>query len=120
MLLHPGVIVLYRLYHNGILVHSSSSACNLTLTELETWSAHEFRLETCTAVGCTSSPSVLSRTQELPPEGLIGLAVNVSSARSVLLYWTPVSAANGLLRYDVYFSGPFYTQGKVRRLTAAE
>jgi len=60
----------------------------------------------------TSSPSVLSRTQELAPEGVVGLAVNISSARSVLVYWTPVSAANGLLRYDVYFTGPFYTQRK--------
>lgn len=111
--LHAGVIVLYRLYHNGILIYNSSSPCNVSLTQLETWSAHEFRLETCTAVGCTSSPSVLARTLERPPEGLVGLAVNISSARSVLVYWTPVSAANGLLKYDVYFTGPFYAQGEV-------
>jgi len=104
-----GLIILYRLYHNGILVYNSSTACNITLTHLETWSAHEFRLETCTAVGCSSSRSVLARTQELPPQGLVGLVVNVTSPHSVLVYWTAVSAPNGLLRYDVYFTGPFYT-----------
>jgi len=103
-----GVIILYTLYHNGIVIYNSSSACNVSLTRLETWSAHQFRLETCTAVGCASSPSVLARTQELPPEGHVGLTVNVSSPRTVVAYWTPVSAANGQLRYDVYFSGPFY------------
>jgi len=113
VVLHSGVIVLYRLYHNGILIYNSSSACNVSLIHLETWSAHEFRLETCTAVGCTSSPSVLTRTLERPPEGQVGLTVNISSVRSVLVYWTPVSAANGPLRYDVYFTGPFYTQGEV-------
>ena len=112
---HTGVIILYRLYHNGILVYNSSTACNLTLTQLETWSAHEFRLETCTAVGCSSSRSVLSRTQELAPQGLVGLAVNVTSARTVLVYWTAVSAANGRLRYDVYFTGPFYTEQRTLR-----
>jgi len=105
-----GVIVLYRLYHNGILIYNSSTACNLTLSGLETWSAHELRLETCTSVGCTSSPSVLARTQESVPEGVIGLAVNVSSTRSVLVYWTPVNEPNGRLSYRVYFSGPFYAQ----------
>jgi len=113
LVLHAGVIILYRLYHNGILMYNSSSACNVSLTQLEVWSAHEFRLETCTAVGCASSRSVLSRTLEEPPEGPVGLAVNVSSARTVRVYWTPVSAANGLLRYHVYFTGPFYTQGGI-------
>jgi len=67
-----------------------------------------FRVEACTQVGCTSSPSVRSRTQKRPPEGDISLTVNVSSSRSVRLHWTPVAAANGPLRYDVYFNGPFY------------
>jgi len=103
-----GVIVLYRLYHNGLVMYNSSTACNMSLTGLETWSAHELRLETCTAVGCTSSPSVVARTQELAPEGHIGLRANVSSSRTVLVYWTPVTA-NGNLSYNVYFTGPFYT-----------
>jgi len=110
-----GVIIVYRLYHNGILIYNSSTACNITLTNLQTWSAHELRVETCTAVGCSSSNSVLSRTQELPPQGLVGLVVNVTSPHSVLVYWTPVRAANGLLRYDVYFTGPFYTQQSASR-----
>ena len=109
MCVFTGVILLYRLYHNGIVIYNSSSACNLSLTGLQTWSAHQFRLETCTSVGCTSSASVLARTQELAPQGVIGLRVNVSSSRSVRVHWTPVREANGRLLYNVYFTGPFYT-----------
>ena len=109
-LLRTGLIVLYRLFHNGIVIYNSSSACNVTLAHQDTWSAHEFRVEACTAVGCTSSASVLARTQPQPPEGLVGITANVTSQRTVRVHWTPVTAANGQLRYDVYFTGPFYTE----------
>ena len=102
--------MLYRLYHNGIVIHDSPLACNVSLSGLETWSAHAFRVETCTSVGCTSSTSVLARTQETAPRGVMGLRVNVSSSRTVLVHWTPVIEPNGRLRYHVYFTGPFYAQ----------
>jgi len=47
---------------------------------------------------------------ERAPEGVITLRVNVSSSRSLNVYWTPVSQANGRLRYHVYFHGLFVVQ----------
>jgi len=114
-----GVITLYRLYHNGIVIYDSSTACNLTMSGLQTWSAHQFRLETCTSVGCTSSPSILARTQENVPVGTVGLRVNGSSPRSVLVYWTPVSEPNGNLSYHVYFTGPFDDRQRTHRSFAS-
>ena len=51
---------------------------------------------------------VEARTQEAPPEGTVVLTASVVDARTVSVYWTRPSQANGQLFFDVYFEGYFY------------
>lgn len=107
-IVYAGVIILYRLYHNGLLAYNGSSLCDQTISSLQPWSIHIFREEACTIRGCAQSDDLTMRTQEAPPVGAIGLQVRVNNARGVSAYWTAVDSPNGLLYYNVYFNGIFY------------
>src|SRR6266536_4939997 len=103
-----GVIILYRLYHNGLFICNDSSQLSFTINNLLPWSLHSFVVEACTVIGCSSSNEVSARTQESSPVGVIGINVIVDGPRQVRVLWTNVAVPNGLLYYDVYFEGLFY------------
>ena len=77
-------------------------------------SLHIFRLEACTARGCSYGPETLARTAEAAPEGAVALSVFVTDARTVSARWTAPVNPNGALQYEVLFTGIFYVApGKV-------
>ena len=53
-----GVIIQYRLYHNGLLVYTSANNRQYSIDNLQPWSLHTFRVEACTSRGCGSSEEV--------------------------------------------------------------
>ena len=108
MLYLTGVIILYKLYHNGLLVFNDSILRSVTFNNLQPYSFHSFRIEVCTIMGCASSGVVVGNTQEAPPVGSVGLNLKVAGSRSVQVQWSAVTASNGLLYYDVYFDGLYY------------
>ena len=57
----------------------------------------------------SSIVQVEARTQEAPPGGTVVLTASVVDARTVSVQWTRPDQGNGLLFFDVYFEGHFYT-----------
>ena len=105
----PGVITLYRLYHNGLLIYTDHSIREHTIRHLQPWSLHLIRVDACTDKGCSSSNEVEGRTQEALPLGTIGLDLSVVDGRTVDVKWNALQNPNGRIYYDVYFEGFFYT-----------
>ena len=102
-----GVIISYALVQNGIVIQNSTSM-SYTASNLSPWSLHVFRVEACTSKGCTFGPEGSGRTLEAPPQGSIDLAVFTMGSRSVKATWTSPAQPNGMLVYEVLFSGIFY------------
>eukprot|EP00062_Callorhinchus_milii_P018719 gi/632972566/ref/XP_007902721.1/ PREDICTED: usherin [Callorhinchus milii] len=105
-----GIVVLYGLFMNGVLVENSSSLFSYYVSDLMPWSLHTFHVQACTAKGCAIGPSVDARTLESAPMGSILLTVASEGARSVRVKWTAPSRPNGLLTYSVIFTGLFYVE----------
>lgn len=103
-----GIIIQYRLYHNGLEVFTSPSISYHLIDGLQPWSVHKFRVAACTLKGCGSSNEVTTRTQEAPPVGEVGLEIGEITSRTVQVRYTAVAQPNGLIYYDVYFKGNFY------------
>ena len=103
-----GVITDYQLYHNDVLMSHYQTPQVVTLTDLQPWSLHTFRLKCCTAIGCSNSKEVSFRTQEAVPQGSIILSASADDARTIKALWSPVQMPNGLVYYDVYVDGSFY------------
>ncbi|XP_071494817.1 LOW QUALITY PROTEIN: usherin-like [Diadema antillarum] len=108
-----GIILSYALVQNGIVVQNSTDM-EYTVSNLSPWSLHVFRVEACTSKGCAFGPEASGRTQEAPPEGSIDLTVFTMSARSVRATWTSPAQPNGLLVYEVLFTGLFYVAPEAR------
>ncbi|XP_072265966.1 usherin isoform X2 [Pyxicephalus adspersus] len=105
---HPnGVITSYGLYMDGILMQNSSRL-SYFVDSLTPWSKHSFRLQACTAKGCALGEKLEAYTQETKPEGTILLYSTISSPKSVLVKWVGPEKPNGLMTYDIHFSGLFY------------
>ncbi len=109
MFVAAGVINVYNLYHNTLLIYSDPTQRRHTIDSLQPWSLHTLRVTACTVIGCTSSNEVKARTEESPPEGSIGLDLVVDNSREVSVKWNEVAEANGNISYDVYFEGLFYS-----------
>ncbi|ELU01149.1 hypothetical protein CAPTEDRAFT_219707 [Capitella teleta] len=103
-----GIIIEYRLYHNGLQVLNSSFITYKFIDGLQPWSLHRFRVSACTVKGCGSSNEIAARTQEAPPIGEVGLEIGLTRARSVEVRYTGVEVNNGIVFYNIYFEGPFY------------
>ncbi|XP_041469805.1 usherin-like [Lytechinus variegatus] len=108
---HPtqpnGVIISYALVQNGIVIQNST-AMSYSASNLAPWSLHVFRVEACTSKGCTFGPEASGRTREAPPQGSIDLTVFTMNSRSVRATWTSPAQPNGMLVYEVLFTGLFY------------
>ncbi len=105
-----GDITEYRLIHNGVLTFNNPTVMQYTITGLQAWSQQTFRLVVCTARGCGSSEKISVHTQEAVPVGNVVLQLKaVVSPRDIEVKWTFVTTPNGLLYYDVYLQGLFYT-----------
>lgn len=104
-----GVIVRYELFHNALKVFDTPNRREYTIDNLLPYSLHSFRVRACTRKGCGTSHVVEARTQEDVPKGFVNIVgLQVKDARSVQLQWSPPETPNGLLYYDVYFTGMFY------------
>ena len=79
-----------------------------TISNLEPFSLHTFRLVACTVKGCGSSRLVSRRTLEAPPSGFVVMEAKVHDSRTIIVKWTPPDTPNGLLYYDIHLDGLFY------------
>ncbi|XP_038072643.1 usherin-like isoform X1 [Patiria miniata] len=102
-----GVITRYTLIQDGSVVLANLSL-SYRATGLAPHSLHIFRLEACTSRGCSYGPETSARTAEAPPTGSIMLSVFVTDARTVSARWTAPDNPNGILQYEVLFTGIFY------------
>uniref|UniRef100_W5NGL3 Usherin n=1 Tax=Lepisosteus oculatus TaxID=7918 RepID=W5NGL3_LEPOC len=102
-----GIITSYGLYMNGVLVQNSTSL-HFSVSALQTWSLHSFRVQACTAKGCALGPLVESRTLEAAPVGTVTLEVTSEGPHSVRAKWMSPAKPNGLLTYTLLFTGIFY------------
>uniref|UniRef100_A0A8D0R6P0 Usherin n=1 Tax=Sus scrofa TaxID=9823 RepID=A0A8D0R6P0_PIG len=105
---HPnGVITSYGLYLDGILIQNSSElSCHAY--GFAPWSFHSFRVQACTARGCTLGPLVENRTLEAPPEGTVNVFVKTEGPRKAHVRWQAPHHPNGHLTCSVLFTGTFY------------
>ncbi|XP_022099403.1 usherin-like isoform X2 [Acanthaster planci] len=102
-----GIITRYTLIQDGSAVLSNLSLAYRS-SGLAPHSLHIFRLEACTSRGCAYGPETSARTAEAPPVGSIMLGVFVTDARTVSARWTAPNNPNGILHYEVLFTGIFY------------
>ena len=103
-----GIVTLYKLYQNEMVVSNSSKPSSTTINNLKPWSKHEFRVEVCTSQGCAFSRGVSHRTQQSPPEGNVKLSVTVLGPRTIKARWGKPRRKNGEMVYYVICSGLFY------------
>ncbi|XP_004700202.1 usherin [Echinops telfairi] len=102
-----GIITAYGLYLDGVLIHNSSElSCHAH--GFAPGSLHSFRVQACTAKGCTMGPVVGNRTLEAPPEGTVNVFVKREGSREVHVKWEAPLSPNGCITYSVLFSGIFY------------
>ena len=107
-----GIVTIYNLYQDEVLVHNSTQPSSLVIDNLKPWSKHEFRVEVCTKRGCSFSSGVSRRTQQSPPEGMVQLSVTVLRSRLIEARWGEPRRKNGKMTYSVICSGIFYENPK--------
>lgn len=88
------------IYQGLLLTHS--------LTGLEPFSLHTFRVVACTSKGCGSSRQITGRTMEAPPSGFVVMEAIVHNPRTINVKWTPPDVSNGIIHYKVLLTGLFY------------
>ncbi len=102
-----GDIFNYTLYKDNEIVYSDKHFDTL-VDGLDHWTQYSFRIQACTAMGCTLSDASLVRTLEAPPKGLqpprLTAYADVNGAHNgVLVEWIPPSKPNGIIiRYEIY------------------
>ncbi|XP_071962430.1 usherin-like isoform X2 [Antedon mediterranea] len=102
-----GFIVSYALYQNNIVIQNGT-AMTRVISNLLPYSLHILRVEACTGKGCSIGPETRARTAEAAPVGSISLTVGVVTSRSVSAQWTEPAQPNGVMIYQVLFTGLFY------------
>ncbi|XP_033110841.1 usherin-like [Anneissia japonica] len=102
-----GFITSYALYQNNIVIQNGTAMFRV-ISNLLPYSLHILRVEACTVKGCSIGPETRARTQESAPVGSISLAVGVVTSRSVSAQWTAPAQPNGVMIYQVLFTGLFY------------
>ncbi|XP_021347323.1 usherin-like [Mizuhopecten yessoensis] len=84
---------------NGFTWSNTTMGVSLTITGLTPYTQYSVTLEVCTKGGCTVSPTVLSRTLEDLPKGVIPPRVVVLSSKSTLVFWNPPRNAYGIIKF---------------------
>lgn len=98
-----GLITVYRLYRNGVIVsesipNSQSTVISFFVSSLLPFTEYTFYIEVCTSGGCGQSDPSDIVTNEAPPIGLGAPIATAVSSRSITLTWNPPSQANGVIQ----------------------
>ncbi|KAM3930149.1 usherin [Leptodactylus fuscus] len=109
-----GVITRYIVYMDGVQIHTGKEV-GYNVTGLAAFTAHQFLLSACTAVGCTNSSQVTLTTAQLPPEYVAPPVLRVLDSTRIFVQWEEPDIVNGILeRYMLHISdmgniGPWTT-----------
>ncbi|XP_060070524.1 usherin-like [Ylistrum balloti] len=84
---------------DGYTWSNTTLGVSLVVTGLTPYTQYSVTLEVCTQGGCTISSTVLSRTLEDLPKGVIPPRIVVLSSKSTLVFWNSPRYPNGIVKF---------------------